>query len=367
MQFNLLNQFPIKIKKEINKNISRIIERNSFILGPDVKKLENKLAKFVGSKYCLGVSSGTDALLISLMAINIRKGDEVIVPSFSWISTASVVKMLGAKPVFVDIEKQTCNIDINKIKEKINKKTKAIIFVSLFGNVPDVDKINKIAKKSKLFVIEDAAQSFGARYKKKFSCNLSDIGCTSFFPSKPLGGYGDSGAVFTNNKKLFDRMKSIRVHGQVNRNKHDILGVNGRIDTIQSAILIAKLKYFNAELNLRKKKFNFYLNFFKKNNFKSIQVLKYGNFGTSAFAQFCLLTSKRKILIEILKKNKIPFAIYYPKPMNEQKIFQKNKLNSNLNSKIVSKQIISLPFSPYIKLKDQKKIIKVLVKNKIYL
>lgn len=367
MQFNKINKFPKKIKSEINKNIFKVINGNQFILGPEVQELEKKIKNMVGSKYCLGVSSGTDALLISLMALNVKKNDEIIVPSFSWISTASVVKFLNAKAIFVDIEKETCNINYKKIENKITTKTKGIIFASLFGNVPDVDKINKIAKKYNLFVIEDAAQSFGAKYKKRYSCNLTTIGCTSFFPSKPLGAYGDSGAIFTNNKKLFVKMKSIRIHGQTKRYHHEILGLNGRIDTLQCAVLLAKIKYFNNELNLRKKKYLYYLSYFLKNNFKSIKLINYENFGRSAFSQFCILTKKRKFLTEKFKINKIPYAIYYPKTMDEQKIFRLKNYKFNKNSISASNEIISLPFSPYITKKEQDSVIKIFKKYKNYL
>ncbi len=367
MQFNKINQFPQKIKYEIRKNISNIVKHNKFIMGPEVQKLEEKLKQITLSKYCLGVSSGTDALLISLMALNIKRGDEIIVPSFSWISTASVVKLIYAKPIFVDVDQSTCNIDCDKIAKAVTKKTKGIIFTSLFGNVPDVDKINLIAKKNRLFVIEDGAQSFGAKYKSKNSCNLSTIGCTSFFPSKPLGAFGDAGAIFTNNQKLYKKMKAIRVHGQLKRHHHDILGINGRIDTIQCAILIAKIKYFKKELNLRKKKYLYYKNFFNQNNFKHIKVLDYEKFGKSAFAQFCILTNKRNFLIKIFKNHKIPYAIYYPKIMDEQKIFKAKKNKININSIKVSKKIISIPFSPYISKKEQDRVLNLIKKYEKFL
>jgi UDP-2-acetamido-2-deoxy-ribo-hexuluronate aminotransferase len=364
MKFNPIFSQSKNLKSNILKNINKVIGHGQFILGPEVAKLESLLSKFVGSKYCICVSSGTDALLISLMALNIKNNDEVIVPSFSWISTATMIKLIGAKPVFVDVNHDDCNIDDTLIEKKITKKTKAIICVSLFGNTPNINKINKIANKYKLPVIEDAAQSFGAYYKKKKSGNLTTIGCTSFFPSKPLGSYGDAGAIFTNSKITYEKIKSIRSHGQTKRNIHNILGINGRIDTLQCAVLIAKLKQFKLELKLRRKIFNKYLNFFKKNNFRKTKLIKYEKYGQSAYAQLCIMSEKREFLIKKLKENNIPSAIYYPLPMDKQKVFGKSNIHFNKQSYQISKKILSLPFGPYLKDKDQKKIFNILERYK---
>ena len=292
MQFNPIFNPSKEINKKIIHNIKKIIKHGRFILGPEVAKLEDALKKFINSKYCICVSSGTDALLISLLSLGVKKDDEIIVPSFSWISTATMIKLIGAKAIFVDVNKDDCNINEELIEKKISKKTKAIICVSLFGNTPNIQKINKIAKKFKLPVIEDAAQSFGANFKNKKSGNLTTIGCTSFFPSKPLGSFGDAGAIFTNNKTLYKKMKSIRSHGQYKRNFHDILGINGRIDTLQCAVLIEKLKNFEKEIKLRKKIFKIYEKYFQKTHFKKTNIVKYGKYGESAYAQFCILTKK---------------------------------------------------------------------------
>ncbi len=364
MKFNPIFSQSKKIKFNILKSIKKVINHGQFILGPEVSKLESLLCKFVGSKYCVCVSSGTDALLISLMSLNIKNNDEVIVPSFSWISTATMIKLIGAKPVFVDVNHDDCNINENLIEKNITKKTKAIICVSLFGNTPNIGKINKIAKKYKLPVIEDAAQSFGANYKNMKSGNLTTIGCTSFFPSKPLGSYGDAGAIFTNNKTIFNKIKNIRSHGQSKRNIHDILGINGRIDTIQCAILIEKLKKFKSELKLREKIYKKYFNFFNKNNFKKTKLIKYQKYGHSAYAQLCIMTESRDFLIKKLKKNNIPSAIYYPLPMDRQKVFNKSKNYFTPQSYKISKKILSLPFGPYLKISDQKKIFSILKKYK---
>jgi UDP-2-acetamido-2-deoxy-ribo-hexuluronate aminotransferase len=360
MKFNPIFPKSRILNNNILSTIKKVIKHGQFIMGPEVSKLENNLKNFTKAKYCLTVSSGTDALLISMMALNITKGDEVIVPSFSWISTASTIKLIGAKPVFVDVKFEDCNIDENLIEAKISNKTKAIICVSLFGNTPNIKKINKIAKKYKLPVIEDGAQSFGATYGKVYSCNLTTIGCTSFFPSKPLGSYGDAGAIFTNNRKLYLIMKSIRLHGKSENKLHDRLGINGRMDTIQCAIVLEKLKFFKNELKLRKKVFSKYYNFFSKNYLTKIKVINYGSFGQSAYAQLSLLSENRNNLIKTLKINSIPYAIYYPKPMDQQKIFRVNKKEFTKNSHQISKQIISLPFGPYLNKKDLNKIFSVL-------
>jgi len=304
MKFNSIFPKSKILNNNILKSIKKVIKHGQFIMGPEVSKLEDNLKNFTKSKYCLTVSSGTDALLISMMALNIKKEDEIIVPSFSWISTASTIKLIGAKPIFVDVKFEDCNIDEDLIESKISKKTKAIICVSLFGNTPNIKKINEIAKKYKLPVIEDAAQSFGATYGRVHSCNLTTIGCTSFFPSKPLGSYGDAGAIFTNNKRLYLKMNSIRLHGKSKNKLHDRLGVNGRMDTMQCAIVLEKLKFFKNELKLRKKVFLKYYDFFAKNHFNKIKIINYASFGQSAYAQLCLLCKNREDLIKILKKKK---------------------------------------------------------------
>ena len=247
------------LKPSIQNRINRVLDHGQFIMGPEVFELEESLSKYCGAKYCIAVASGTDALLISLMALGIGVGDEVITSPFSFISTVEMITLLGAKPVFVDIEEDTCNINARKIEEKITLNTKAIIPVSLYGQPPDMDEINKIAfEKGNIPVIEDAAQSFGANYKNKKSCNLSTIGCTSFFPSKPLGCYGDGGAIFTSDSKLAKACSEIRIHGQSQRYNHTRLGIGGRMDTIQCAIVLAKLERFDAEINNRIKNGNYY-------------------------------------------------------------------------------------------------------------
>lgn len=344
-----------KIEKKLLSKFKNIFKHKKFILGPEVKKFEKMLDDYVGSK-AVCVSSGTDALLLSLMALDIKKGDEVITTPFTWGSNSEMIKFVGAKPIYVDVNPKTFNIDENKIKEKITKKTKAIMTVNLFGQCCNYNKIKKIINGRNIYIIEDAAQSFGATYYKKKSCNLGDISCTSFFPSKPLGCYGDGGACFTNNKKLYNRLNILRNHGQIGKNNHVILGHNARMDSIQAAVLIEKLKIFNYEIKLRKKIAKNYFKLLEKK--KDIKQLPYvENFNTSVFAQFTLIVKNRDKIIKRFKKNGIPYAIFYPKPLYKQKAFFDNKFKCKFTEKLC-KEVISIPFDPYISKKNQIKISK---------
>jgi UDP-2-acetamido-2-deoxy-ribo-hexuluronate aminotransferase len=346
-QNKLLN---FKIKKKIDK----IFNHNKYILGPEIYELEKKLSKFTGSKYVVTCSSGTDAILMSLMAIGVKSGDEVITTAFTWMSNAEMIKLLGAKPVFIDVCSNTFNIDPEEIEKKITKKTKAILAVSLFGQAANFKEINKIAKKRNVIVIEDAAQSFGATHYDKYSCNLTDIAITSFFPTKPLGGYGDGGACFTKNKKIFDKLKMIRNHGQKKKGTNLILGLNGRLDTIQAAIILCKLDIFYKELKLRNKIAYIYDNEFKDCSFiKTPFIEKYNN---SVYAQYSILCEDRKKIIKNLKSEKIPFFIFYDKPVYKQKPYRVSNLKLK-NTDLLSKKILSIPFHPYLKFKSQRKII----------
>ncbi len=348
------------LKKDINFRIKKVLDHGQYIMGPEVIELEKKLAKFTGSKYCVTVSSGTEALLISLMSLGIKAGDEIITTPFSFISTAEVIVMLKAKPVFVDIELDTCNINAELIEKKINKKTKAIIAVSLFGQTSDMDKINYIAKRNgNIPVIEDAAQSFGATYNGTKSCNLSTIGCTSFFPSKPLGCYGDGGAIFTNNSKLEKLFKSIRLHGKGKIYNYSRIGVGGRMDTIQCAIILAKLRQFKWEIKRRKiigKRYNFLID---KIGIKRVNQIKNR---TSVFSQYTIFTNNRKQVREKFNQYKIPTSIYYPKTINSQTPYKRFSSESMPNATKASRQVLSLPMSPFLKNSDQKQIINLLKK-----
>lgn len=357
MEFIDLKAQYTRIEQEINRRIKTVLEHGKYILGPEVQELEERLAAYVGVRHCIGVSSGTDALLISLMALGIGPGDEVIVPSFSFIATAEVILLLGSTPVFVDIDPRTYNIDPNRIREAINKKTKAIIPVSLYGQCADFDEINKIAQKHQLSVIEDAAQSFGATYKGQKSCSLSLVGTTSFFPSKPLGCYGDGGAIFTNDDELAKAFKQIRAHGQDRRYHHNKIGVNGRLDTIQAAIVLTKMEIFDQELNARSAVANNYGELL--NDEVVLPYIK--SFNTSVFAQYTIRLNNRDAVINSLAKREIPTAVHYPIPLNDQPIF------AHLNSitpitKDLSKHVLSLPMHPYLEEEEQKRIVDTLHK-----
>lgn len=344
-----------ELKPQIQERINRVLDHGQYIMGPEVKELEEKLAKYCGAKYCVTVASGTEALLISLMALDIKAGDEVITTPFTFVATAEVIVLLGATPVFVDIEPDTCNIDPSKIEEAITSRTKAIIPVSLYGQPADMDKINTIAAKYELPVIEDAAQSFGAEYNGKKSCNLSTIGCTSFFPSKPLGCYGDGGALFTNDEEIAQACREIRVHGQSKRYHHTRIGVGGRMDTIQCAIVLAKLERYDWEIQKRMENGQHYNTLMDEKGIKRIQQQQNR---TSVFAQYSILVENREQLIDKLKKEGIPVAVHYPVPLNQQPAYEKfwGAAKTPVASE-VAKKVMSLPMGPYLQEDDLNKIV----------
>jgi len=344
---------------QINQRIQKVLEHGQYIMGPEVDELEEKLADYTGVKHCISVASGTEALLISLMAIDLKPGDEVITTPFSFIATAEVIVRMGAKPVFVDIEKDTCIIDADLIEEKITGKTKAIMPVSLYGQPADMDEINAIAAKHKLSVIEDAAQSFGATYKGKKSCNLSTLGCTSFFPSKPLGCYGDGGAIFTSDDELAQACKEIRVHGQSKRYHHNRVGVGGRMDTIQCAILSAKLERFDWEVEQRKAIGQRYNEMLDKGGFDRV-LQRSGR--VSVFAQYTVFSENRDELQRKLKNNGIPTAIHYPVPLNKQPAFSESDVGGVIPiADRLSKKVISLPMGPDLSQETQSLIVQTLL------
>lgn len=352
---NLQAQYQ-SYKEEIDAAIQRVLDSSQYVMGPEVKKLEQELSKYTGAKHAIACSSGTDALLLALMAIDIKPGDEVITTPFTFIATTEVVSILGAVPVFVDIEEGTCNIDASQIECKITSKTKAIIPVSLYGQVPDMDEINAIAEKHNLVVIEDGAQSFGATYKGKQSSNLSDFGCTSFFPSKPLGCYGDGGALFTNSDHFAEQARIILAHGSKVRYQHEVVGINGRLDAIQAAILNVKLKYFESEVADRKRIGEHYISELSSSDLKTPQVKPDR---TSVFAQFTVRSSNREAVIERLNAAGVPTAIHYPHPLHLQKCYEdlNYKLGDFPVSEKAAKEVFSLPMSPFLTQGEQQKVI----------
>jgi len=333
-------------KEAIDRRIQAVLEHGQYIMGPEVLELEKALADFVGAKHCVSTSSGTDALIMALMALDIQPGDEVITSPFSFFASAEIIVLMGAIPVFVDINLDTYNIDSSKIIEAITPKTKAIMPVCLYGQCAEMDSINEIAEKHGLPVVEDAAQSFGATYKGRKSCNLSTIGCTSFFPSKPLGGYGDAGACFINDDHLAEQMKQIRAHGQDGRYNHVRLGFTGRLDTLQAAVLLEKLKIFDDEIKKRQQVAEFY----KEHLPAHISPPNISPDCLSVFAQYTIRVDDRDAFQKKLQEAGIPTAVHYPKPLYEQpSIKDKVKLVGDL-SKVeqAAREVISLPMHPYL-------------------
>lgn len=333
------------------------MDHGQFILGPEVNEVEGKLAQFTGSKHCVAVSSGTDSLLIALMACGIGTGDEVITVPYTWISSAEVVALLGAKPVFVDIRPDTLNMDESLLEAAISKRTKALMPVSIYGQCSDMDAINKIAEKYDLPVIEDGAQSFGATYKSKKSCNLSTIGSTSFFPSKPLGCYGDGGALFTNDDELAEKFRWIRVHGQERKHHHPILGINGRMDTIQAAILLEILEAFPEEVQKRQLLGQNYTN--GLSNLEGLETPCISENNTSVYAQYTILSTQRGDIQLSLKQKKIPSVSYYSVPLHLQTVFKnlEYKVGDFPIAERVANESLSLPMSPYLTTQDQNLVI----------
>ena len=343
------------LEVEVKTRIETVLEHGRYIMGPEVEELEERLEDYVGSKHCITVASGTEALLISLMALGIKKGDEVITTPFTFIATAEVIVLLGATPVFVDVENATCNIDASLIEAKITNRTKAIIPVSLYGQPSDMNKINDVALKYDLIVIEDAAQSFGSMYNGKKSCNLSTIACTSFFPSKPLGCYGDGGAIFTDSDEIAQACREIRVHGQSKRYYHTRIGVGGRMDTIQCAILLAKLEVFSWEVEKRLSVGNYYNTLFDE---AGVERIRQSLNRTSVFGQYTVLVDNRDKLIEKLKKAGVPTAVHYPFPLHHQPAYIDFSNNSSFpNTEDVSQRVLSLPMGPYLEKNVQEKIV----------
>ncbi len=341
------------LKSSIDARIQAVLDHGQYILGPEVRELEERLAARTGAKYCISCASGTDALLLALMALGIKpgpeQGDEVITPPFTFFATGEMIALLGATPVFVDIDPATYNIDPAKVEAAITPRTKAIMPVSLYGQPADMDAINAIAARHNLPVIEDAAQSFGALYKGRHSCNLSTIGCTSFFPSKPLGCYGDGGACFTNDVGLATAMYEFRNHGQDRRYHHTRIGINGRMDTIQAAVLLAKLDIFDQELVARNEAADRYCALLKK----IVSTPKVAPHATSAWAQYTIEVDDRESVEKAMRDAGIPTAVHYPTSLHLQPVFAELSQNrgwttgSFPRSERAAARVLSLPLHPY--------------------
>ena len=339
-----------RIKSEIDSGIARVLKHGKYILGPEVNKLEQALCSYTGAKYCISCANGTDALQIALMAVGVGPGDEVITPGFSYIATAETAALLGAKLTYVDISLDDYNIDVDRIEAAITPQTKAIIPVSLYGLCADFDKINAIANKYDIPVIEDAAQSFGATYHGKKSCNLTSIGCTSFFPSKPLGCYGDGGAIFTNDDELAEKLRQIARHGQTRRYRHKRLGVNSRLDTLQAAILLPKLAILDSEIASRQNVAHQYYE-----RLQEIAGLTLPNTSqveqSCAWAQYTVRSPERAAIVDKLAKNGIPTAIHYPTPLYRQPAILDKSVELH-NCELASSEVFSLPLHAYMDKQD---------------
>lgn len=350
----------LTLREAIDTRIAALLDHGQYILGPEVAQLEQRLAAYVGVEHCIAVASGTDALLIALMALGVGAGDEVITTSFSFIATAEMVALLGAVPVYVDIDPRTYNIDPAKIEAAISPRTKAIIPVSLYGQPADFPEINAIAETHGLSVIEDGAQSFGAQQQGRLSCSLSTIGTTSFFPSKPLGGYGDGGACFTNDAALAGLMRRISRHGQRHRYFHTELGLNGRIDTIQAAILLAKLELFDTEVTFRQQIGDRYGQCFQSAGFAITPFVVPGN--TSVYAQYTIEVENRLAVQEALKASGIPTAVHYPTLFCQQPALQGcgSRCSGSCATPLAqraSERVLSLPMHPYLSMHDQDQVV----------
>ncbi|MFL2818633.1 MAG: DegT/DnrJ/EryC1/StrS family aminotransferase [Candidatus Puniceispirillales bacterium] len=347
------------IREKIDERIKIVLDHGQYILGPEVKELERKLSIYTSSEFVLCCSSGTDALLLALLGLKLKAGEGVIVPAFSFASSAEVMPLLGAIPIFIDIEDDTFNIDPSKLADAFNTATemgiivKGIMSVGLFGQPADMDPINEFAKNNNLWVLDDAAQSFGGKYHGNNVGNLCEVTATSFFPAKPLGCYGDGGAIFTNDPEIYEIANSSHVHGMgKSRYEYDRIGMNARISTIQAAILLEKLEIFPSELNKRQVVANNYYKHLNDLNLKIKLPLLKSKF-ISSWAQYTIILPEninRDKLQESLKFNDIPTAVYYPIPLNEHKPYKNYPVSKSglINTNYLARNVLSLPMHPYL-------------------
>ena len=355
MEFIDLKVQYLRCQSEIDQRMRQVLAHGHFVMGPEIAELEQTLAPYVGVAHCITVASGTASLEIALRALDIGPGDEVITVPYTWISTAEVIRLVGARPVFVDIEPVTFNLDLARLEAAFSPRTKALIPVSLFGQMPDYEQINAIARRHNVPVIEDAAQSFGARQRNKRSCGVTALASTSFFPAKPLGCYGEGGALFTSDDALAVRMRAIRTHGGLKRHHHPLVGTNGRFDTLQAAVLLAKWPHFEWEVEQRGRIGARYSD--KLRGLCVVPEVKEGN--THVYAQYTIRVPQRDQVAEKLKAKGIPTAVYYPKCLHEQPVFA--SLGYHLGDFPVSEQaareVLSLPMHPYLSEEEQDRVV----------
>ena len=357
IRFIDLNAQQARIRPQLESNLHRILYHGQYVMGPEIAILESRLAEYVGIDHCISVSSGTDALLIAMMSLDISPGDEVITTPFTFFATAETIILLGAKPVYVDIDKRTYTLDPGLVEAAINDRTKAILPVSMFGQCADMDQINEIADSYQIPVIEDAAQSFGATYKGRHSCNLGQIGCTSFFPAKPLGAYGDAGACFTQDAQLAEHIREIRDHGQSGRYDHVSIGINGRMDTLQAAVLLAKLDIFEEELNSRAQVAENYSELLKPTeNSGCLTLPGLEPHNISSWAQYTVEVNQRSYIQNTLSEKGIPTAVHYPQPMYKQPATVESITHCPVTDRAVDR-VLSLPMHPYLTIQTQERVV----------
>tara|TARA_Y100000022_G_C13238765_1_gene371311 strand:+ start:120 stop:1205 length:1086 start_codon:yes stop_codon:yes gene_type:complete len=354
--FDLQKQFKF-FEDKISKKVFKVLSSGSYIMGENVKSFEENSSRYIGTKYSISCNSGTDALVMSLRAAGITNNDHVITTPFTYFATSEAISLVGAKPIFADINPHTFNINNKKIKKLITKKTKAILSVNLFGQPCELDKISKIAEENNLYHIEDCAQSFGSSYKRKKTGSYGDMGCFSFFPTKNLGCFGDGGLITLKNRKLYELLLKLRTHGGVKRNQHDLIGYNSRLDEIQAAILDIKLKYIDKLINKRIKVADLYYKLIV--NDKIRLPFKDKN-GVHTFNQFTIRVKKRSNLEKHLRKHKIPYGVYYSKPIYKYKAYLAEKYKPLPMVEKVTNECVSLPIYPEITMEDIKKVSNVL-------
>ncbi|MCB1737614.1 MAG: DegT/DnrJ/EryC1/StrS family aminotransferase [Gammaproteobacteria bacterium] len=360
MQFIDLKTQYQRVKVGVDARIAGVLNHGQYIMGPEVAEMEQALGAYTGAAHCIAVASGTEALLISLMALDVGPGDEVITSPFTFVATAEVIALLGATPVFVDIQADTYNIDPALIEAAISPRTRVIMPVSLYGQVADMEEINAIATRHGLTVIEDGCQSFGAEYRGRKSCGLSAVGATSFFPSKPLGCYGDGGAIFTSDDQLARAMREIRVHGQEKRYYHTRIGVGGRMDTLQCAVVLAKLERFNDEIAARIRIGARYHE--KLANIPGIGLTALRADRTSVHAQYTVAVEDRDDFLAKLKAAGVPSAVHYPVPLHQQPAYADRCVAANLDqAEWAAAHVVSLPMHPYMDDATQDRVVSAVV------
>ena len=346
----------LEYKTQIDQRIQKVLDSASFINGPEVSELESAMCEFVGSEHSIACANGTDALTLALMSLEVGHGDEVIVPAFSYFASAESVSLVGAKPIFVDVRPDTCNLEAEEVRPFITEKTKAIIPVSLYGQTARMDEFQTLAQETSIAIIEDGAQSLGARYREKNSGNLSLIGCTSFFPAKPLGCYGDGGMLFTSNEQIAEKLRSLRSHGQGKRYEHLRIGTNSRLDTLQAAVLLAKLPFYRNEIVRRQNTAIRYTQELSVIDELELPIVLENH--SSVWAQYTLKTSERDQLQNHLKQAGIPTAIHYPRPIHKQTAYasQYHSVNCPVADRL-SESVLSIPMSAFLKDQHQDFII----------